>query len=83
MKYDYGDDVVFGEEDQNGGVLAKHGAVVGITPIETAEQSRVFAHPVGTVLYTIEFGDGSDALIPEDQLRALSPEDDSRTIDST
>lgn len=72
MKYDYGDDVVVKAQDQSG--VEKPGTVVGISPVENAEQSRIFAYPIGTVLYTIEFGDGSDALLPEERLEPLVTE---------
>lgn len=45
----------------------KPGEVVSITVVE-GRQSEVFGFPPGTVLYTVEFPDGSDALIPEGAL---------------
>ncbi len=65
MKYDYGDDVIIKAQDPSGNILERPCTVVGITPVENAEQSRIFERPIGTVLYTVEFGDGSDALVPE------------------
>jgi hypothetical protein len=43
-------------------------AVVGITPIETLEQVELFGYPMGTVMYTVEFGDGTDKLVMESDL---------------
>jgi hypothetical protein len=71
MKYDYGDDVLVKAPDQNGSVLQQPGTVVGISPVDNPEQSRAFEYPVGTILYTVEFGDGSDGLFPEEQLMLL------------
>ena len=69
MKFDYGDAGVV-----TGGVRSEpHAgrpcAVVGITSIETETQSRVFGHPVGTTVYLVEFGDGKDAIFPEEHLK--------------
>ena len=72
MKFDYGDEVVFRAQDQSGGSVATLCSVVGITTVDTAAQSIALNHPVGTVLYTVEFGDGSDGLVPEDQLEPLT-----------
>ena len=68
MKYNYGDDVIFKTRDETGKVVAKPCIVVAITPVTTEEQSRAFNKPLGSVLYTVEFGDGSDAFLPEEQL---------------
>ena len=68
MKYNYGDDVIFKTRDETGNVVAKPCTVVGITPVATEEQSRALNSPLGSVLYTVEFGDGSDAFVPEEQL---------------
>ena len=68
MKFDYGDNVIFKTLDQAGNVAAKPCTVVGITPVATEEQSRTLNSPLGSVLYTVEFGDGSDAFVPEEQL---------------
>ena len=46
-------------------------AVVSITAIETERLSKHFDAPIGTVFYTVEFGDGSDAFVPEKQLEAM------------
>ncbi len=68
MKYDYGDDVIFKTRDQSGNEVAKPCTIVGITSVETKERSRSLNSPLGSVLYTVEFGDGSDAFLPEEQL---------------
>jgi hypothetical protein len=75
MKYDYGDDVLVKALDQKGSILARPGTVVGISSVEDPEQARAFEYPIGTVLYTVEFGDGSDDLIPEDHLAPLVSDD--------
>jgi len=70
MKYDYGDEANFKQADENGNSISRMCTVVGITPVETDDQSRVFGYPPGTVLYSVEFGDGSDRLVPEDELES-------------
>ena len=52
MKFDYGDEVVC----QDG----KLAVVVGITEVNSASQGGSLGVAIGTVLYTIELGDGSD-----------------------
>jgi hypothetical protein len=69
MQFDYGDLVRVDSADQDH--AEKAGSIVGITPVETDEQSLLFGNPKGTVLYTVEFGDGTDALIQESSLVAL------------
>jgi len=69
MKFDYGDEVVVRIMDNARGVVERGGAVVSITTVESEEQATHFKHPVGTVLYTVEFGDGADALVSEGDLR--------------
>lgn len=71
MKFDYGDEVIFRETGPSGNSVERQCSVVGITPVEAESQVPLFGHPLGTVLYTIEFGDGSDKLVPEDGLEHL------------
>ena len=40
-------------------------SVCGIRTIETREEAERARASVGTILYTIEFGDGSDIDVPE------------------
>ena len=58
MKFDHGDSV------QLAGTL-RPCEVVGSTSVESVQQAETLNVPIGTVLYTVEFADGSDALIPE------------------
>jgi hypothetical protein len=69
MKFDYGDEVVATTKDDAGNIVERKCCVVGITPLEREEQEKVFKYPLGTVLYTVEFGDGTDTLVPESDLR--------------
>jgi hypothetical protein len=39
-------------------------AIVGIRSVETPEQAAEFDTAMGSKLYTIEFGDGSDSEVP-------------------
>jgi hypothetical protein len=68
VKFDYGDDVNLRSHDASGNLATKPCTVVGITTVDHEEQSRALKATVGSVLYTVEFGDGSDAFVPEDQL---------------
>lgn len=72
MKFDYGDQVLAKTKDDHGNLVEKEAVVVSITTLETQEQTRYFERPLGTVLYTVEFGDGTDALIAQEDLRALT-----------
>ena len=47
--------------EQRPGTLA---AVCGLREVETEEQAREFACPVGTTLYLIEYGDGVSMEVP-------------------
>jgi hypothetical protein len=71
MKFDYGDSVIFREVDPSGNSVERTCSVVGITPVEVESQVSVFGYPLGTVLYTVEFGDVSDKLVPENTLEHL------------
>jgi hypothetical protein len=71
MKSDYGDEAVARARDGTGSVAEKRCAIVGITPVASDEQAEQFKCPVGTILYTVEFGDGTDALVPEADLRPV------------
>lgn len=64
-KFEYGDLVVKRDDSTASNSPC---SVVAITPITTEEESKTFGYPVGTTLYTVEFGDGSDTLLPEDDL---------------
>ena len=63
MKFDYGDEVIFKEVNPKGRSIDRACSIVGITAVETENQVPVFGYPLGTVLYTVEFGDGSDKLV--------------------
>jgi len=68
MKYDYGQAVICKLLPVGGIDTTKLCSVVAITPVETADQAKIFGYPPGTVLYTVEFGDGTDRLVSEDDL---------------
>jgi hypothetical protein len=69
MKFDYGDEVMLRTKDDGGNVVERKCFVVGITPVENEEDEKVFKYPRGTVLYTVEFLDGTDTLVAESDLR--------------
>ena len=66
MKFDYSDEVTVATRAQSGETKKRRGAIVGITSVETAEPARDFGFPVGSTLYAVEFGDGSDELVPKE-----------------
>lgn len=72
MTYDYGDEVIFKTIDAAGHVIARPCAVVGITPVNNEALVRIHGHSLGTILYSVEFADGTDSLIPENELERLS-----------
>jgi len=69
MKFDFGDEVLASETDQDGVVSTSVGSIVSITAVTTDSESKVFGYPIGTVLYGVEFADGSDRLLPEEFLQ--------------
>jgi hypothetical protein len=71
MKYDYGQAVGYKTVSESGVVSIKIASVVSITPVETADQEETFGFPIGTVMYRVEFGDGSDILVPEQELDGI------------
>jgi hypothetical protein len=78
MIFDYGDEVILNLTDDSGKVVEKRCVVVSITPVENDQQSKHFKYPIGTLLYTVEFGDGTDKLVAERDLRPAGPETPSR-----
>lgn len=74
MNYDYGDDLRVRATPAAGVRGAELCTVVGITTVETERQAEAFGWPVGCILYTVEFGDGSDALLPEEALEPVEQE---------
>jgi hypothetical protein len=68
MKYDYGQTVLCKLATETGIVMTRPGTVVSITSVDTAEQAEAFGYPLGTMVYTVEFGDGSDRSVSEGEL---------------
>jgi hypothetical protein len=69
MKYTWGDTSYLNKYDENKKVISSTKVeIVGITQIKTIEQSEHFNVPVGSVFYTVEFEDGSDAFVKEEEL---------------
>jgi hypothetical protein len=67
-KYTWGDSVKMNKVDENNAVSKVPAEVVGITIVETEQQSKHFNVPIGHVFYTIEFSDGSSQFVSEDSL---------------
>jgi len=78
MKFDFGDTVACRTTNDEGIPVEKVCEVVAITPIENDEQAKHYGYPIGTVVYTVEFGDGTDANAPEHDLH--TQEDSERKI---
>lgn len=71
MRWTYGDEVAVVTANEREAFQTRPGVVVAITTVESLALSSAVAWPVGTILYTVEFEDGSDALIPEAKLLPL------------
>ena len=54
--------------DKQGFISKVDAEVVGITVVETEQQSKHFDVPIGHVFYTIEFANGSSQFVSEDML---------------
>lgn len=50
------------------------GSICGLRTIESEEQAVSSSFVVGTVVYTVEFGDGESAQVPEYALEAFDGE---------
>lgn len=57
-------------KNSEGVIVCKTAAVVGITLVASERLSANLAYPLGTTLYTVEFGDGSDALVPSTAIQS-------------
>jgi hypothetical protein len=71
MNFDYGDRAIAKTKDDTGRVTEQKCVIVGITPIDSEEQAKHFNCPVRTLVYTVEFGDGTDALVLEADLQPM------------
>lgn len=49
------------------------GDVCGVWAIDSAENSEARGEPLGTTIYTVEFGDGTSAEIPGCYLEKIKP----------
>ena len=72
MKWTWGDEAIVERDYGSGLRKSEPCAVVGITPVDDDKLSEAVGFPVGTVLYIVEFSDGSDAVVPEDALSPLT-----------
>jgi hypothetical protein len=68
MRFDFGDEALLADAGRTGKPTMEPCAVVGITPVDNDALASAVNYPLGTILYTVEFGDGSDALVPEEHL---------------
>ncbi len=71
-KFTYNDQVNLVTRDQNGKILKTYAVIVGITTVETEDQSKHFKAPIGAAFYTIEFSDGSDTFVKEETLEPFT-----------
>jgi hypothetical protein len=67
MKYDYGQQVNYSPSSKQDMVMTPC-SVVAITTVDNPKQAEIFGYPQGTVVYTIEFGDGTDKTVSEEEL---------------
>ena len=72
MKYDHGDEVLLDTTNETGEAVSIPCVVVGITQVDNEKLSHAVNYPIGTICYTVEFEDGSDAMIPENSLSSLN-----------
>lgn len=66
MKFHHGDEVLLAHAGKTGKDVMEPCPIVGITPVDNEALASTVNYPLGTILYTVEFGDGSDALVPEE-----------------
>jgi len=71
MQFDFGDEVV--RVGVDGTETGQPGAVVEFTEVKFPEQIQRYGYPLGTILCTVEFGDGTAQMIPESDLRIYDP----------
>jgi hypothetical protein len=71
MRFNYGEEVILKEAGPDGDWAGRSCCVVGIAMVATEDRMQVFGHPAGTNLYTVEFGDGSGQLVPEQKLEPI------------
>ena len=72
MGFDFGADVFLADAGKAGRPTMEPCSVVGVTPVDSEALASAVNYPLGTILYTVEFGDGSDTLVPEEHLVASS-----------
>jgi hypothetical protein len=75
MKFDYGDEALFSHSSDATKPRVESWLIVGITPVNNEELAGASSVAIGTTLYTVEFGDGSDALVAEEKLTLVEPSD--------
>ena len=68
FRYDYGQTVRVSAHAPGAFRPGQLVAVVGMHRIERDDHALQMGHPVGTVLYTIEYDDGSSVQIPEEYI---------------
>ena len=79
MKYDYGGSVeVMGSAPECYSPGVK-GSLCGARRIETEEQAKVVNVSIGTVLWIVEFANGSSSEVPEEYLVPLGQEREEKT----
>jgi hypothetical protein len=69
MRFNWGDNAAIASDAPADARPGAEVSVCGMRTIETAQQAAAAGHPVGTILYVVEFGDGSALEVPEAWLR--------------
>lgn len=72
MKFTWGDSVTVSGGAPEKFKPKRKGEVVGFYQIEAEDVAAARGYPVGAIIYTIEFSDGSDLEIPEAFLEAYN-----------
>lgn len=71
MKYDYGDSVAISDGAPACYLPGQQGSVCGLRHVATDEHAKAADVSIGTVLWLVEFGDGSSIEVPEEYLTLL------------
>lgn len=71
MKYDYGEAIRISAKAPECYSPCAKGSLCGVRHVETESQAKAANVSVGTVLWLVEFGDGSSVEVPEDYLTPL------------
>lgn len=78
MKFNYGDQVSIRRNAPLKYKPGKIGSIFSITEISNPDLEELYSYNIGTIIYGIEYIDGSDAEVPEQFLEMDMPCGDSK-----